>query len=62
MITEIGHYALVLALALAIVQSTAPLWGVWRGDAALMAAADRPPMARAALTVLAVVSRRTDPS
>ena len=39
MITEIGHYALVLALALALVQSTAPLWGVWRGDAALMATA-----------------------
>ena len=39
MITEIGHYALVLALALAIVQSTAPLWGVWRGDVALMATA-----------------------
>ena len=39
MITEIGHYALVLALALAIVQSTAPLWGVWRGDGALMATA-----------------------
>ena len=39
MITEIGHYALVLALALAIVQSTAPLWGVWRGDVALMGTA-----------------------
>ena len=39
MITEIGHYALVLALALAIVQSAAPLWGVWRRDAALMATA-----------------------
>ena len=27
MIAEIGHYALVLALALALVQSTLPLWG-----------------------------------
>ena len=39
MITEIGHYALVLALVLAIVQSAAPLWGVLRNDAALMATA-----------------------
>jgi cytochrome c-type biogenesis protein CcmF len=39
MITEIGHYALVLALALALVQSVIPLWGVRSGDAALMATA-----------------------
>ena len=39
MITEIGHYALVLALALALVQSVVPLWGVRSGDAALMATA-----------------------
>jgi len=36
MIAEIGHYALVLALALAIVQSVLPLWGARTGDAALM--------------------------
>jgi cytochrome c-type biogenesis protein CcmF len=36
MIAEIGHYALVLALALALVQSTLPLWGARTGDAALM--------------------------
>ncbi len=35
-IIEAGHYALVLALALAAAQATAPLWGVRRGDAALM--------------------------
>ena len=52
MITEIGHYALVLALALAMVQSTAPLWGVWRGDVALMATAR--PVAVAQFLLLAL--------
>ncbi|MDX6806580.1 heme lyase CcmF/NrfE family subunit [Terrihabitans rhizophilus] len=37
MIAEAGHYALILALALAAVQSTVPLWGARRGDARLMA-------------------------
>jgi cytochrome c-type biogenesis protein CcmF len=36
MIAEIGHYALVLALALALIQGTAPIAGAWRGDAVLM--------------------------
>ncbi|MGI8526241.1 MAG: heme lyase CcmF/NrfE family subunit [Pseudolabrys sp.] len=36
MIPELGHYALVLALALALVQSVAPLIGAWRRDDALM--------------------------
>jgi len=39
MIVEIGHYALVLALALAIVQGLAPLIGAIRRDGALMAMA-----------------------
>ena len=39
MIVEIGHYALVLALALAIVQGVAPLIGAIRRDAPLMAMA-----------------------
>ena len=39
MIVETGHYALVLALALAIIQSVLPLWGVTRRDAALTATA-----------------------
>jgi cytochrome c-type biogenesis protein CcmF len=36
MIPEIGHYALVLALAVAIVQATLPLVGAARNDRALM--------------------------
>ena len=37
MIAELGHYALVLALFLALVQSMVPLFGAARRDAALMA-------------------------
>ena len=36
MIAEIGHFALFLALSLALVQSVAPIWGARRGDARLM--------------------------
>jgi cytochrome c-type biogenesis protein CcmF len=38
-IAEIGHYALVLALGMALVQGTLPFWGAARGDAGLMALA-----------------------
>jgi len=33
---EVGHYALILALGLAIVQAIVPFWGARRGDVALM--------------------------
>ena len=36
MIAESGHYALVLALALALIQSSVPIAGARWGDAALM--------------------------
>jgi cytochrome c-type biogenesis protein CcmF len=39
MIAEIGHYALVLAFGLALVQGSLPFWGAARGDAGLMALA-----------------------
>ena len=39
MIAEVGHYALVLAFGLALVQGTLPFWGAARGDVGLMAAA-----------------------
>lgn len=32
MIPELGHLALILALCLALVQSSLPLVGAWRGD------------------------------
>lgn len=40
MIVEIGHYVLVLALVLAIVQSVLPFWGARTGDTGLMRIAD----------------------
>ncbi len=39
MFTETGHFALVLALALALVQSVLPLWGAVRRDMTLMGTA-----------------------
>ena len=36
MIVELGHFALVLALAVALVQCSLPVWGAARGDARLM--------------------------
>ncbi len=39
MIVESGHYALVLALALALVNSILPIWGAATGDRRLMAVA-----------------------
>ncbi len=39
MIPEIGHYALILALFVAVTQGTLPLIGAWRGDADWMALA-----------------------
>jgi cytochrome c-type biogenesis protein CcmF len=39
MLPELGQFALILALLLAVIQSTLPLFGAWRGNAALMAVA-----------------------
>ncbi|MEO0923301.1 MAG: heme lyase NrfEFG subunit NrfE, partial [Pseudomonadota bacterium] len=36
MIVELGHYALILALVLALVQSVVPIWGTRMGDVRLM--------------------------
>ncbi|MCW1840603.1 heme lyase CcmF/NrfE family subunit [Prosthecomicrobium hirschii] len=64
MIVEIGHYALVLAFALALVQSILPVWGARTRDAQLMAVAGPAALAQflfvaiafGALTWAAVVS------
>ena len=40
MIVELGHFALILALSVAVIQSVLPMWGAWRGDARLMAVAE----------------------
>lgn len=39
MIIELGHYALILALFVALAQSVVPMWGASRNDAAMMAMA-----------------------
>ncbi|WP_422373330.1 heme lyase CcmF/NrfE family subunit [Hoeflea sp.] len=53
MITEIGHFALVLALATALVQSVAPLVGARRRDTGLMAIG---PMAAITSLMLVAIS------
>jgi cytochrome c-type biogenesis protein CcmF len=50
-IAELSHYALVLALALAFVQATVPLWGAAKHDATLMGVAE--PVAVAGLAFVA---------
>jgi cytochrome c-type biogenesis protein CcmF len=51
MIVELGHFALILAFSVAVIQSTLPMWGAWRRDARLMAVAGP-----AALIQLALVA------
>ena len=46
MTPEFGHYALVLALALALVQATVPLWGARTNDATLMGVASSTALAQ----------------
>ncbi|WP_296579872.1 heme lyase CcmF/NrfE family subunit [Phreatobacter sp.] len=52
---EVGHFALVLALALALVQSVVPIWGARRGDAALMATASPVALGQFAFVTLSFV-------
>ena len=52
MIVEIGHFALVLTLALALVQMVVPFWGAQRGDVALMQVALPASVAQFAMTAL----------
>jgi cytochrome c-type biogenesis protein CcmF len=51
MIVELGHFAVVLALAVALMQMTLPLWGARIGDRRLMGVAE--PAALAQLVLLA---------
>ncbi len=52
MIAEVGHYALVLALALALIQSVVPLIGARTRDGALMAVAEPAALAQFAFVAL----------
>jgi cytochrome c-type biogenesis protein CcmF len=53
MIPELGHYALVLALALAVVQATVPILGARTNDATLMGVAGTTAVAQLAFVLLA---------
>jgi len=52
MIVELGHFALVLALFVALTQAVLPMWGAARGDARLMTVAG--PAAVAQLVLIAI--------
>src|SRR5262249_6580999 len=52
MIAELGHYALVLALALALVQASVPVLGARRGDPVLMAVAGPTALAQFAFVTI----------
>jgi cytochrome c-type biogenesis protein CcmF len=53
MIVELGHFALVLALAVAVVQGVVPLVGAWRNDQAMMDVARTAALAQLGLVVIA---------
>ena len=53
MIPEIGHFALVLALVVAVVQGSVPLVGAARGDAGLMEIARTGAVAQLVLVAIA---------
>jgi cytochrome c-type biogenesis protein CcmF len=56
MITELGHFALILALGLALVQMTLPAWGARVGDVRLMAIAEHAAILQFGLIALAFLS------
>ncbi|HEY7240714.1 MAG TPA: c-type cytochrome biogenesis protein CcmF, partial [Burkholderiales bacterium] len=56
MIPELGHFALILALAVALVQGTLPLVGAARGDTRLMALAPTAALTQAFLVILAFLA------
>jgi cytochrome c-type biogenesis protein CcmF len=56
MITELGHFALILALCVAIVQSVVPLVGAARGNLAWMAVGRNAALTQFALVALAMAS------
>ena len=56
MTAEIGQFALVLALMLALAQALVPLWGAWRGDGVLMAIGRNAALLQAAFVAIAFAS------
>jgi cytochrome c-type biogenesis protein CcmF len=56
MIIELGHFALILALGVAIAQATLPAWGARQRDGRLMAVAEPAALAQLALIALAFLA------
>ena len=56
MIAEAGHFALILALAAALLQCALPLYGAHRGDARMMAVAAPAALTQMTLIVLALLA------
>jgi cytochrome c-type biogenesis protein CcmF len=56
MIVELGHFAVVLALVVALVQMALPAWGARTGDARLMQVAEPAALAQFALLALAFLA------
>jgi len=56
MIIEIGHFALVLALAVALLQTALPAWGARVGDQRLMGVAEPAALAQLGLVALAFLA------
>ena len=52
MIIELGHFALILAFMVAIVQTILPLWGAYTRDGRMMAVAGPAALAQAGLIAL----------
>ena len=53
MIPELGHFALILALLVAVVQGVLPLWGTWNGNVGWQSLARASALMQAALVALA---------
>ena len=56
MIIEFGHFALILALMVAIAQMVLPFWGARIGDRRLMAIADPAALAQLGLLLVAFLA------
>ncbi len=56
MVAELGHFALLLALAVALAQTVLPLWGARTGNAALMETGQTAALAQFGLVLLSFLS------
>ena len=56
MIVELGHFALILALCLALLQATLPMWGAARGHAGLMAVGQSAAVAQFVLVAISFIA------